>query len=98
MSETWTPPLRFSLVGGRCRLSLGGLTYGNGDSLEEAANDLVTRLLNLVMCFRSTGFKIPAELGPTDHRWLEFLWELGDLAARGDDIRERVFGDAGLIS
>jgi hypothetical protein len=86
------------MVGGRCGLSLGGVTHGNGDSLEEAADELVARLLNLVMCFRSTGFKIPAELGPTDHRWLEFLWEVGDLAARGDDIRGRVFGDAGPIS
>jgi hypothetical protein len=98
MSETWEPPLRFSSVGGRCRLSLGGFTHGNGDSLDEAANDLVTRLLNLALCFRSTGFRIPAELGLTDHRWLEFLWELGDLASRGDDIRGRVFGGAGPIS
>ncbi|MGH9250642.1 MAG: hypothetical protein ACRD0W_14120 [Acidimicrobiales bacterium] len=32
-----------------------------------------------------------AELGPPDRRVLEFLWELGELANRGGDIRERVF-------
>jgi hypothetical protein len=26
---------------------------------------------------------------------LSFLWELGEMAARGDDIRGRVFGFAG---
>ena len=27
-----------------------------------------------------------------DPQWLDFLWELGDIAARGDDIRPRLFG------
>ena len=31
------------------------------------------------------------ELAP-DHRWLVFLWELGEIAARGGDIRPRLFG------
>ena len=92
MAESWTPPLRLGVIGGRCRLSLGDLTHGNGDTLQEAADDLVTRLLNLVMCFRSTGLLIPAELGIPDHRGLEFLWELGEIVARGGDIRERLFG------
>jgi hypothetical protein len=30
------------------------------------------------------------ELVP-DTRLLEFLWELGEIAARGDDIRPRLF-------
>ena len=29
---------------------------------------------------------------PPDPHWLEFLWELGEIAARGGDIRERIFG------
>jgi hypothetical protein len=29
-----------------------------------------------------------------DLSWLEFLWELCELAARGEDIRERTFGPA----
>jgi hypothetical protein len=66
--------------------------YGEGDNLQEAADDLVVRLLNTVMCFRASGFRISAELGPLDHRWLEFLWELGDVAGRGECIRPYVFG------
>jgi hypothetical protein len=92
VAESWTPPLHLGKIGGRCRLSLGGLAHGNGDTVEEAADDLVARLLNIIMCFRSSGLRIPAELGPPDHRWLEFLWELGELTARGEDIRERIFG------
>lgn len=30
-----------------------------------------------------------------DRRWLEFVWELGEIAARGGDIRHRVFGSPG---
>jgi hypothetical protein len=34
------------------------------------------------------------ELAP-DRRWLDFLWELGEIAARGGDIRQRLFGSPG---
>lgn len=79
-------------TGTGCRLTLVGLTYGNGPTLQEAADDLVCRLLNLVLCMRSSGLRIPSSLGPPDPRVMGFLWELGELAARGDDIRARVIG------
>jgi hypothetical protein len=41
---------------------------------------------------RSSGFRFARELGPPDLRVLEFVWELGELSAGGEDIRERVFG------
>jgi hypothetical protein len=72
--------------------------YGEGDNLQEAADDLVVRLLNTVMCFRASGFRISAELGPLDHRWLEFLWELSDVAGRGECIRPYVFGQLPLAA
>lgn len=31
------------------------------------------------------------EAAGVDLRWFDFLFELGSIAARGDDIRERVF-------
>jgi hypothetical protein len=92
MDDSWQPALEVHSHGGRCRLSLGGHVYGEGDTLQEAADDLVVRLLNAVLCFRASGFRISAELGPPDLRWLEFLWELGELTARGECIRSRVFG------
>ncbi len=86
------PELRLSETMGRCRLSLAGLTYGDGTTLQEAADDLIARLLHLVMCVRSSGFRFSSELGPPDPNVLNFVWELGELSARGEDIRERVFG------
>jgi hypothetical protein len=32
---------------------------------------------------------------PPDARLLEFLWELGEIAARGGDIRPRLVGSPG---
>ena len=88
MSEGWTSPLRLDETGSGCRLTLVGLAHGNGETLQEASDDLIGRLLKV----RSSGFTVPGELGPPDLRLLDFIWELGELATRGDDMRERVFG------
>ena len=91
MSEAWTPELSVREIGGRCRLSLGGHVQGEGTTLQEAADDLVRQLLALAMSLRSgAGFRFSPEV-PVDFRWFELLYELGAIAARGEDIRERVF-------
>jgi hypothetical protein len=60
---------------------------------------LILTLLNLVAAVRAAGMRIPGELGPPDLRLVRFLDELGEIAARGADIRERVFGlQAGLAA
>jgi hypothetical protein len=92
MAGGWAPELTVHETGNGCRLTLAGLTYGNGSTLQEAADDLITRLLTVVLCSRSSGFRIPPGLGPPDPQLLTYLWELGDLAAAGEDIRDRVFG------
>jgi hypothetical protein len=92
MTTGWRPSLRVSDVAGRCRLSLDGLSYGTGPTLQEAADDLVARLLTLAAGLRSGDFRVPAELGPPDPRLLGFLWEIGERAARGEDVRRRVLG------
>jgi hypothetical protein len=92
MGDPWTPPLSVSEVGGRCRLSLGGHAHGDGASLQEAADDLVRRLLSLAMELRSSrGFRLSPEGPAVDFRWFELLYELGAIAARGEDIRPRIF-------
>jgi hypothetical protein len=88
----WTPELQVVETGGTCRLQLGSLAHGDGHTLQEAADDLIRRLLGIAMSWRSSGFRISCELGPIDLRWFEFIHELGEIAARGGDIRERVFG------
>ena len=85
------PPLTVSEIGGIVRLQLGGLARGEGASLQEAADDLIHRLLGLVIAFRSSGLKASCEVGP-DLEMMDFLYQLGELAASGGDIRARVFG------
>jgi hypothetical protein len=92
VAEKWSPPLRVCESDGRCRLWLGSYAFGDGDSLQEAADDLVGRLLSIAFSFRSGGTSISAELGPPDLRWFELVYELGEIAAAGGDIRCRVFG------
>jgi hypothetical protein len=96
MSEAWVPPLQLSDTATGCRLTLVGVSYGNGETLQDAADDLVARLLNVVIGMRTSGFHFASELGAPDRRVLDFLWELGELANRGSDIRERVFGRPGM--
>ena len=86
------PAIHLRESAGRCHLSLAGLTYGVGPSLQEAADDLISRLQGIALGARKSGFRHASELGPPDHRMHQFIWELGELAARGEDIRPRVFG------
>jgi hypothetical protein len=95
MAESWTPSLSAREAAGRCRLSLGGYVDGEGTTLQEAADDLVRRLLVQAMSLRSEqGFRVSAEGPGVDLRWFEFLYELGSIAAGGGDIRDRVFPHA----
>jgi hypothetical protein len=89
---TYTPQLQVIELGrGRVRLTLGELGSGDGDSLQEAADDLVRRLLVMAMAFRASGLgRLYAAIRP-DTSVLSFLWELGEIAAGGGDIRDRIF-------
>jgi hypothetical protein len=85
------PALTATELGGRVRLNLDGIARGEGESLQEAADDLILSILRLVAAFRSSGFKASSEFRP-DLGTLRFLDELGQIAAAGGDIRARVFG------
>jgi hypothetical protein len=76
---------------GCVRLQLGQFARGEGTTLQEAADDLIHRLLGLVMAVRSSGFSASCEVRP-DLETMDFLYELGDFAAAGGDIRQRLFG------
>jgi len=84
------PALNITEAAGRVRLDLGGFARGEGSSLHEAADDLILSILRLVFAFRSTGFSACCESHP-DIETMNFLYELGEIAAAGGDIRSRVF-------
>ena len=85
------PALSVTETGDRVRLHLGDFARGEGASLQEAADDLIRSILR-------AGDGIPLEwlqrrrasLHP-DLETMNFLYELGEIAAAGGDIRSRVF-------
>jgi hypothetical protein len=87
------PTLEVRQVAGRVRLLLDPVAFGEGATLQEAADDLVARVLVLVMAFQSRGIGPVSREGPRpDLAMLDFLYELGEIAAADGDIRERLFG------
>jgi hypothetical protein len=75
---------------GRVQLTLGGFAHGEGVSLQEAADGLVSSIIDLVTAFRLSGFKGCSEFR-LDLETMNFLHELGEVAAAGGDIRARIF-------
>jgi hypothetical protein len=69
-----------------------GVTYGNGATLQEASNDLLIRLFDLGLAVREGRMRFSSDSGRPDQRVMDYLWEIGDVAARGGDLRDRVFG------
>jgi hypothetical protein len=88
----YRPSLEVRQVAGRVRLRLGRVSHGEGNLLQEAADDLVARMLVLFMAFRSGGIgPVSSEVIP-EPAFLNFLCELGEIAAAGGDVREQLFG------
>jgi hypothetical protein len=84
------PALTIAETGGCVQLTLGGFARGQGSSLQEAADDLVYSVLRLVFAFRSSGFSASVEFR-ADLETVNLLYELGEIAAAGGDIRSRLF-------
>jgi hypothetical protein len=85
-------PLTVQESSGWVRLCLGSLTHGDGPTLQDAADDLVQRLLTYVLALRASGIRPAPELAPLDLPTMDFLYQLGEIAAAGGDIRSRLFG------
>jgi hypothetical protein len=86
-----SPALTVRERAGGVRLHLGSLAYGDGPSLQEAADDLVRRVLALGRAFRTSGLSVSPEI-MHDVAGLSFLYELDEIAAAGGDVRTRLFG------
>lgn len=85
-------PLTVQESPGRVHLCLGGLARGEGPTLQDAADDLVQRLSTYAMAFRSSGLRGSPECGLLDLAAMDLLYQLGEIAAAGGDIRQRLFG------
>jgi hypothetical protein len=88
----WAPPLRISEVGGRVRLGLEGFGDVEGATLQEAADALVERLLVCSLSFRAGTMAPPSSECCPDPALLDFVYRFGEVAARGGDPRELLFG------
>ncbi len=93
----FVPSLHVLETRGRVRITMPGITYGSGQTLQDAGDELVRKLLVIAMAVRSDGIA-PAgpelRLDPAIH---EFICELAGIAARGDDIRDRLFGSRLMV-
>jgi hypothetical protein len=92
MDPGWTPALVARERGGSCRLWLGGQAWGDGATLQQAADDLIARVRSQARALRRGAFSAPRDLGAVDGRWLDFLYQVDELEARGGDVRARVLG------
>jgi hypothetical protein len=86
------PRLRTRVTPTGISLELGSWAAGHGRTLSEAGDDLTARLLTLAIAFRASGFRPSPEAPQPDRAYLDYLWELGEMDARGQDIRESIFG------
>jgi hypothetical protein len=85
------PQLSVYELGGRVRLVLHGLAHAEGASLQEAGDELVHRVLVIAMAFRASGIGPINSECPVDLALLDFVYEVGEIAAGGGDIRPRLF-------
>jgi hypothetical protein len=88
----FTPMLRVDERAGGIRLSLDGFFSAEGATLQEAADELVWKILAAAMAFRCRGLSGLSVVCRPDMDVVRFLCELGEIAAAGGDIRDRLFG------
>jgi hypothetical protein len=92
--SSFTPSLEVRQIAGRVHVLVDGLgCRGDGQTLQEAADDLIRQLLVIAMAFRSSGMGPFSSEGMPDLAMTEFIYELAEIAASGGDIRSRVFGN-----
>jgi hypothetical protein len=91
MSE-FTPTFWIAETGDQIRLGLNELGCAEGATLQDAADALVSKMLIAAMALRSSGIGPSSSTIVPNPAALRFLWELSEIAGRGGDIRDRLFG------
>ena len=97
MSE-FVPTLRVDETAGQVQLRLDGVCRAEGPTLQDAADEMVWKLLVAVMALRARGVNGFSAVCRPDMALVNYLWELGKIAAAGGDIREQLFGSSGLAA
>ena len=98
MSE-FAPTLWVSESGGRVRLGIDGLLSADGPTLQDAADALVQRVLAVALTIRCDGLGgFGSGIGRPNLELVAYIWELGEFAAHGGDIRERLFGPSSFAA
>jgi hypothetical protein len=87
--RSWAPPLSPRETAHGCRLSLAGVGHGHGATLQDAADELVSRVLDVALAVRAGGLTYTSGLLP-DLDSVAFLHEVAEVAAQGGDIRRLV--------
>jgi hypothetical protein len=87
---SYGPALSVREHGSGVRLHLGSVAHGDGSSLQEAADDLVRRVLVIGRALRTSGFSVSPEFS-CDVAALRLVSELDEIAAAGGDVRARLF-------
>jgi hypothetical protein len=92
------PTLRLDERAGRVRLTLDGVCSAEGATMQEAADELVWKLLDALIAFRDRGLNGLAAIRRPDPGLVAFLLELDAIAGDGGDIRECLFGPTDLAA
>jgi len=87
----FTPSLLVRSDADAVRVTVTGVAHASGPTFQDAADELVRKVLVILMAFRG-GTVAPAGRGAMlDPGVQEFMSELGAYAAAGGDIRDRLF-------
>jgi hypothetical protein len=88
----FSPSLRVTEANGHVRLWLDGLAFADGPTLQDAADELVHKMLIMAMAIRSGQIWSSGGGLRPDPAVLHYLLRLAQAAAAGDDIRQLLFG------
>ena len=87
---SWAPALTLRERDGRCRLALSGVAHGEGVTPQEAADDLIARLLSIAQAACFGGVAFSSDLHPPDRDVMTFLRDVAGLSGEREELRRFV--------
>lgn len=90
MTTPWSPTAVAHITESGYRIALQGVTYGDGTTQEAAEDDLVFKLLGILMVVRQGQLTMESGV-PLVPVVIEWLLTQASFVAEGGDIRERIF-------